>query len=186
VKRSSAGNSIRWSTIISNHWRDPRVPAAPQGIGLLSFSLSRLRLGPRCCTTCIAVTTAKQVDQSLSLPADAGIPYNGSLLLGAPGETPETIRETLNVIDRYPVPGLSVTIGINLWTHHQPLVAELQKTGELPETVNLFDEAHYISPELPEGFMRKLIEDLNARNNCSVFVFKPYAGYTWPEEYWIT
>jgi len=53
----------------------------------------------------------------------------------------------------------------------------------LPAGINLLEEEHYISPELPEGFMLDLIENLNAKPNCSVFVFKPYAGYNWPEEY---
>lgn len=181
------GRNIRWSTI----------DLKPIGVtaeflqllktsGCVSVSLSADSASDKMLQSMHRGYSGRQVEESLSHLAESGIPFGVSLLIGGPGETPETIDETLDVIDRYPVPRLSVTIGINLWTHHQPMVSQMLKTGELPDTVNLFDEAHYISPELPESFMRGLIENLNARENCSVFVFKPYSGYTWPEEYRIT
>jgi radical SAM superfamily enzyme YgiQ (UPF0313 family) len=122
-----------------------------------------------------------QVRESLSCLARADIPFGVYLLLGAPGETPETIQETFSVIDSFPIPKLSVTIGINLWTHHQPIVEYLRRNGQFPEDENFFDEIHYISPELPKEYMVDLIQRLNERKNCSVFVFKPYAEYQRPE-----
>jgi radical SAM superfamily enzyme YgiQ (UPF0313 family) len=123
--------------------------------------------------------SAAQVRESLSCLTRMNIPFGVYLLLGAPGETPETIAETLSVIDCFPVSRLSVTIGINLWTHHQPLVEELRRNGQLPEDEKLFDEIHYISPELPKDYMTDLIHQLDERKNCHVFVFKPYAEYKW-------
>lgn len=121
--------------------------------------------------------TVEQVKESLTCLAHANVPFGVSLLLGAPGETPETIAETLSVIDSFQISRLSVTIGINLWTYHQPIVEYLRRNGQFPEEENLFDEIHYISPELPKEYMIDLIHNLNERKNCYVFVFKPYAGY---------
>jgi radical SAM superfamily enzyme YgiQ (UPF0313 family) len=123
--------------------------------------------------------SAAQVRESLSCLTRMNIPFGVYLLLGAPGETPETIAETLSVIDCFPVSRLSVTIGINLWTHHQPILEHLRRAGQLPEDEKLFDEIHYISPELPKDYMTDLIHQLDERKNCSVFVFKPYAEYKW-------
>jgi radical SAM superfamily enzyme YgiQ (UPF0313 family) len=121
--------------------------------------------------------SAAQVRESLSCLSRSDIPFGVYLLLGAPGETPETIAETLSVIDSFPISRLSVTIGINLWTHHQPIVEYLRRNEQFPEDENLFDEIHYISPELPKDYMIDLIHNLNERENCDVFLFKPYAGY---------
>ncbi len=184
IRRSS---NIRWSTIdlkplgVTREFLDLLKTS-----GCASISLSADSASDKLLLSLHRGYTGRQVEESLSRLAESGIPFGVSLLMGGPGETPETIEETLAVIDRYPVPRLSVTIGINLWTHHQPMVKQMLETGELSSNINLFDEAHYISPELPREFMLDLIKDLNTRQNCSVFVFKPYAGYKWPREYRIT
>jgi radical SAM superfamily enzyme YgiQ (UPF0313 family) len=121
--------------------------------------------------------SVEQIRKSLSCLSNSEIPYGVSLLLGTPGETIDTIKETFSVIDSFPVPSLSVTIGMNFWTHHQPMLSDLLKNGEISPDENLFDEIHYISHELPKDFMINLIQELKERKNCSVYVFKPYAEF---------
>lgn len=53
--------------------------------------------------------TAADVEQALACLGRSGIPFGASLMLGAPGETPETIRETFVLLDRYAIPA-SVTL----------------------------------------------------------------------------
>ena len=51
-------------------------------------------------------------------------------MFGAPGETPETIAETLAVMQEYAIPlGVWVTLGVYLWTDYQELVGELRREG---------------------------------------------------------
>jgi radical SAM superfamily enzyme YgiQ (UPF0313 family) len=108
----------------------------------------------------------------------SGIPFGLSILLGAPGETPETISETFNLVDQYPMAqGIWVNIGIYLWTHHQRVLEVARRDGQLKDDRELFNGAYYISPELPESYMLDLIESLQSRNKVTVQVNKPYAGY---------
>jgi radical SAM superfamily enzyme YgiQ (UPF0313 family) len=122
----------------------------------------------------------EQVEQALSCLSKSDIPFGVSLMLGAPGETPETIAETFEVIDSYPSPSwLWVSIGLNLWTHHQPVLEDARRDGQLKDDDDLFDEINYISPELPQAYMIDLIDSLKERENCHFQVNKPYAEYTW-------
>lgn len=121
-----------------------------------------------------------QVIQALSCLSRSNIPFGVSLLLGAPGETPETIAETFAVIDRFrSLSWVWVSIGLNLWTHHQPVLADARRDGQLKDDDDLFDEVNYISPQLPQAYMLDLIDSLKKRENCHFQVNKPYAEYAW-------
>jgi radical SAM superfamily enzyme YgiQ (UPF0313 family) len=123
----------------------------------------------------------KQVKDALTCLGRSGIPFGVSLMLGAPGETPGTIAETFEVIDSFPIPEwMWVTIGLNLWTHHQQVLDDVRRDGQLQDDGELFNEVNYISPELPKEYMVALIDSLKERENCYFQVNKPYAEYEWP------
>ncbi len=84
----------------------------------------------------------------------------------------------LDLIDSFSIPeGIWVSIGICLWTHHQAVLDDARKAGQLDQDQELFDGAYYISPELPKDYMIDLIGSLRTREDCTVQVNKPYAGY---------
>jgi radical SAM superfamily enzyme YgiQ (UPF0313 family) len=118
----------------------------------------------------------EQVRKALSCLDRSGIPYGISLMIGMPGETPETIAETFDLIDNFQIPlGSWVTIGICLWTHHQDILDEARKAGQLKDDKELFSGAYYMSPELPKNYMLELIESLQVQKNYTVQVNRPYA-----------
>jgi radical SAM superfamily enzyme YgiQ (UPF0313 family) len=120
----------------------------------------------------------KHIRQALSSLSKADIPFGISLMFGAPGETPETIAETFDLIDGFQLPlDTWVTVGICLWTHHQDVLNDAREAGQLKHDRELFDGAYYMSPELPKDYMLELIESLGARENYTVQVNKPYAEY---------
>ena len=122
--------------------------------------------------------TVDHIKQALTCLNDSGIPFGISLLFGAPGETPDTISETWDLIDSFSIPeGIWVSIGICLWTHHQAVLDDARKAGQIDQDKELFDGAYYISPELPKDYMIELIESLRTREDCTVQVNKPYAAY---------
>jgi len=122
--------------------------------------------------------TVKQVKNALVCLSRSGIPFGVSLMLGAPGETPETVAETFAVIDSFPARQWTwVTIGLNLWTHHQQVLDDARRDGQLKDDRELFNEVNYISPELPKAYMLDLIDSLKERENCHFQVNKPYAAY---------
>jgi radical SAM superfamily enzyme YgiQ (UPF0313 family) len=119
------------------------------------------------------------IREALDSLSDSDIPIGLSLLIGAPGETPETISETLNVVDSYPwIRSIWINIGLFLWTHHQKILDDARRDGQLKDDRQLFDGAYYISPELPKDYMISFIESLKTRNNFTVQVNKPYMEYS--------
>jgi radical SAM superfamily enzyme len=120
--------------------------------------------------------TVKQIRQALESLVKTNLPFGASLMFGAPGETPETIAESLALVDEYPIPyGTWVTIGICLWTHRQPVLEEARRSGQFQTDRELFQGVNYISPQLPKEYMIELIHTLQARQGYSVQVNKAYA-----------
>jgi radical SAM superfamily enzyme YgiQ (UPF0313 family) len=118
--------------------------------------------------------TVRQVRDSLEALSGSKIPFGASLMFGAPGETPETIAETLAVLDDYEIPnGVWVTIGVYMWTELQEFVAERHRAGLLKDHGELFNGAVYLSPELTGSYLRELPEALRARKGYSVQFNKP-------------
>ena len=118
--------------------------------------------------------TVQQVRGSLEALSRSKIPFGVSLMFGAPGETPETIAETLRVLDDYEIPnGVWVTIGVYLWTDYQDLVAEARRTGYLRDDKELFNGAVFLSPGLPNAYLQELPEVLRLRSGYSVQFNKP-------------
>jgi hypothetical protein len=119
--------------------------------------------------------TVAHIKQTLECLAKANIPFGASLMIGAPGETPETVDESLALLDNYAVPlGTWVTIGICLWTHRQQILEDARRGGQFRDDRELFEGASYMSPELPKGYMIELIETLKAKRGYTVQVNKPY------------
>jgi hypothetical protein len=120
--------------------------------------------------------TAADVKDALEHLGEAGIPFGASLMIGAPGETPGTIAESLAVLDQYSIPlGTWVTIGICLWTPLQLVLGEARRSGQFRDDKELFAGVNYMSPQLPKAFMLETIQTLKARPGYAVQVNKPFA-----------
>jgi radical SAM superfamily enzyme YgiQ (UPF0313 family) len=123
--------------------------------------------------------TVQQVRDSLEALGRSKIPFGASLMLGAPGETPETIAETLEVLDDYEIPnGVWVTVGVYMWTDYQDIVPEARRTGYLKDDNELFTGAIYLSPGLPRSYLQELPEALRARRGYSVQFNKASESWT--------
>ncbi|MCP4362676.1 MAG: radical SAM protein [Chloroflexi bacterium] len=120
--------------------------------------------------------TVEHTKQALASLSRSDIPFSVSLLFGAPGETPETIAETLAVMDEFHIPqGVWVTIGICLWTSRQKVLEDARADGQLDDDKALFSSANYISPQLPKEYMAELVKTLSMKENYTVQVNKLYA-----------
>jgi radical SAM superfamily enzyme YgiQ (UPF0313 family) len=118
--------------------------------------------------------TVQQVREALESLSRSKIPFGASVMLGTPEETPETIAETLRVLDDYHIPGgVWVTIGIYLWTNLQDLVAQARREGVLKDDKELFSGSVYLSSGLPKSYLRELPDMLRTRQNYSVQFNKP-------------
>jgi radical SAM superfamily enzyme YgiQ (UPF0313 family) len=121
----------------------------------------------------------RQVRESLETLSRSKIPFGASVLFGAPGETPETITETLNVLKDYDIPeGVWVTLGVYLWTEYQDIVAEVRQAGLLRDDKELFSGAVYLSPDLPRPYLEELLVALRAKPGYQVQFNKPSEQWT--------
>jgi radical SAM superfamily enzyme YgiQ (UPF0313 family) len=118
--------------------------------------------------------SVQQVRNSLEALSRSKVPFSASLMLGAPGETPVTIAETLSVLDDYQIPnGVWVTIGVYLWTDYQDIVPEARKSGYFKDDDELFKGVVYLSPGLPRSYLRELPEMLRTQKGYLVQFNKP-------------
>ena len=123
--------------------------------------------------------TVRQVRQSLESLCRSKIPFGASLMFGAPGETPETIAETLEVLKDYDLPkGVWVTLGIYLWTDCQDIVAEARQAGILREDQSLFSGVVYLSPDLSKPYLEGLLLSLRSMAGYQVQFNKPSEQWT--------
>lgn len=114
--------------------------------------------------------TVRQVRKSLEVLCRSSIPFGVSVMFGAPGETPETIAETLQVLEDYTIPlGVWFTVGVYLWTDLQDVVAELCNAGRLTKE-QLFTGAVYLAPALTMDYLDELLRKLRARPGYQVQV----------------
>ena len=112
-----------------------------------------------------------EVRESLEVISRSGIPFGVSVLFGAPGETPETITETLQVLEDYSIPqGVWFTVGVYLWTDLQEIVADLRSAGRLTGAPDLFTGAVYLSPALSKPYLDDLLSRLRAHPGYQVQV----------------
>lgn len=110
---------------------------------------------------------------------ESGMDFGVSVLIGNPGETMTTIRETLSLVDAYPgIKAVWVNIGLfGLKRQLNPL-APLENDDTISDPSRLFKEAYYISPELDEEDMTDLIDTISLRKNYLIQINKPWPGYT--------
>jgi hypothetical protein len=115
--------------------------------------------------------TVQQVRQSLEVLCRSSMPFGVSILFGAPGETPETVAETLRVLKDFSIPnGVWFTVGTYLWTDLQEIVGDLRNEGRLEDSLDLFTGAVYLSPALSGSYLDELLADLRAQPGYQVQV----------------
>jgi radical SAM superfamily enzyme YgiQ (UPF0313 family) len=82
-----------------------------------------------------------------------GIPAVWVFLIGSPGETPDTVGETFDFIDRE-IPGsdlVYITNGVRIYPR-TGLEKSLREEGLIAPDANLLEPFFYFSPDLPRGW----------------------------------
>ena len=86
---------------------------------------------------------------------DIGIKRMGFLLLGGPGETKETVKQSLAFADSLDLDALKITIGIRIYPHTK-LAKVAISNGMISQEDNLLFPRFYIVPKL-EGWLRETV-----------------------------
>jgi radical SAM superfamily enzyme YgiQ (UPF0313 family) len=95
------------------------------------------------------------VRQISTILKDYGIRRMGFLLMGGPGETKETVNESLEFADSLNLEALKITIGIRIYPY-TPLAKTALKEGLIKADDNLLLPRYYIGKDL-EGWLRETV-----------------------------
>jgi radical SAM superfamily enzyme YgiQ (UPF0313 family) len=99
---------------------------------------------------------AEEIRQASRLLADYGIQQMGFLLLGGPGETKETVEESLAFADSLPINALKLTIGIRIYPHTSLAATAVDESLISPDD-NLLFPTFYMVKDL-EPWLRKTVD----------------------------
>ncbi len=91
----------------------------------------------------------RRVEQTLSGLTEAGLEYGCFLLLGGPGETPETVQESVTFLEQYQPFLVNLTVGIRIYPGtplHRLALAE----GVVSASDNLLWPHFYLSPAVAD------------------------------------
>ncbi len=106
----------------------------------------------------------EQVERTLKMLQEAGLPYTCFLLLGGPGETPETVRESVALLERYQPHLVNLKAGIRIHPGlpiHRLALAE----GVVSPRDNLLWPKFYLAPAVKEWIWEYLAEVSAGRPN---------------------
>ncbi|MFQ5714097.1 MAG: B12-binding domain-containing radical SAM protein [Candidatus Scalinduaceae bacterium] len=102
--------------------------------------------------------TKEDIAHTARLYTQAKIPFSFYLLLGGPGESPDTIQETVNFLKEIDQPNqVLLNFGIRVYAGTQ-LETIARAEGILKKDEDLLAPKHYLSKELGISFLEKLDE----------------------------
>ena len=85
----------------------------------------------------------------------AGIERMGFLMLGVPGETRESVTESLEVADSLDLSRLKITIGVRIYPN-TPLAQQAVAEGVIDDDDDLLEPRFYLAPAI-EGWVEDAV-----------------------------
>lgn len=108
-----------------------------------------------------------QVEETLTLLQHVGLPYNCFLLLGGPGETPATVRESVELLERYTPFMVNLTVGIRIYPH-TALCEQAMAEGVIAPGDNLLWPHFYLSAAVAD-WIWDYLKDVISRHPNWIF-----------------
>lgn len=93
--------------------------------------------------------TRRQVEETLQLLKQAGVSYGCYLMMGGPGETPDTVSESVELLERYTPSQVNLTVGIRIYPH-TALCDQALAEGVITPEDNLLWPHFYLSAEVAD------------------------------------
>jgi len=109
----------------------------------------------------------EQVEETLKLLAEAQLSFTCFLLLGGPGETPESVRESVAFLEAYHPLMVNLTVGVRIYPGlplHKIAIAE----GLVEPDDSLLWPKFYLAPAVRE-WIWEYLEEVSARHPQWIF-----------------
>jgi len=166
--RRSFGNRLRWYTYMSIVPFDEKLAAAMKKAGCVGIDFTTDSASPVMLKTYGHRYLPKDIASAVRLCKENGITVMLDLLLGGPGETPETVAETINFIKEIGPDCVGAPLGVRIYPGTK-VAAMVYDEGNLETNPNIkrkyegavdfFKPTFYISALLGERPAR-LVKDL--------------------------
>ncbi len=152
---SRAGLAMKWRGILYPGKLDETLAAAMAEAGCMEVSVGFESGSALVLHEMNKRFSPDDVRQTCALLKEHGIRRLGFLLLGGPGETRDTVLESLAFADSLPLDFLKVTIGIRIYPHTR--IAEVAREQKIiSASDDLLRPAFYLDPDL-EPFIRETV-----------------------------
>jgi radical SAM superfamily enzyme YgiQ (UPF0313 family) len=106
---------------------------------------------------------AEEVRTAAGMFADAGIFQRGFLLLGGPGETRETVEESLSFADSLNLDALKITVGLRIYPETL-LAATALREGVIRPDEDLLYPKFYLAPHLSDWLPERIVAYKTSRS----------------------
>lgn len=148
--------NISWRCIIYPHHIDQKLAAAMAQAGCRDVSLGFESGSPKMLKSYNKSFTTDDIRHTNALLKEHGIRTMGFLLLGGPGETMQTVQQSLSFADSLKADAMKVTQGVRIYPHtglHKLAIKE----GKIKPDTNLLYPAFYMSHGM-DNHVRQIIE----------------------------
>jgi radical SAM superfamily enzyme YgiQ (UPF0313 family) len=151
-----AGLDIRWRAILNPVKISAELVRAMAGAGCRDVSLGFESGAQPILDAFHKGFVLADIRRTSRLLADYGIRRMGFLLLGGPGETRETVMQSLTFADSLKLDAVKLTLGVRIYPHTRLARTAVQE-GVLKPDVDLLLPCFYLSPGL-ETWLRETVQ----------------------------
>ncbi len=154
-KIAQAGLDINWWCIIYPKWVDPELVELMRRAGCSQISLGFESGSNRILQSLNKRFNRDEVRAISTLFEEAGIERRGFLLLGSPGETKDTVEESLSFADSLNLDALKITAGPRIYPE-TPLARAALAEGIIEPDDDLLQPRFYIADGLRDWLPKRL------------------------------
>ena len=149
------GLAINFWSIIYPKWVDSELVELMARTGCREISLGFESGTDRMLASLNKMFNTEEVKMVARMFAAAGIFRRGFLLLGGPGETRESVEESLAFADSLNLDALKVTVGVRIYPE-TPLAATALAEGMIRPDDDLLDPRFYLAPRLRDWLPERI------------------------------
>jgi len=136
---------VRWSSTINPAFADPDLLRLMKRAGCSMVVVGNESGCTRVLQGMRKGFTRQDAERCFALLEAVQIRYNAFLLLGGPGEDRASVRESVELMERFSPNQMSVTVGIRIYPHCA-LSRIAEEEGSLPAGASLLRPRFYLAP----------------------------------------
>ncbi len=161
-----AGLTLDWCAIVYPTYLDGELADLMARAGCSQVSLGFESGSPKMLSALNKRFSAPEVREVSDRLAAAGIRRMGFLLFGGPGETKETVEQSLDFAESLDLEALKITVGIRIYPGTQ-LAREAERDGLIHQGESLLQPRFYLEPGLRKWLPQR-IQDWSSERPESV------------------